>query len=331
MTAAHSLFGKEPAMPLVRPRTKRSLQVGTWAAFVGLGLGASACEPSNKIPEGPPLVTEVLAFDPTAGPEILNGLVPILTDGPVYPLSPVVIIFDRLLDATALVDLDPDGGPETKPKMGIATIDSTPGGALEAEAAYTPNGHHRLALFQPKGPNLRVIVASGAGLPAAATVTVSLRAMAVRSHDRNNTFIVQPPSVDGGAWGGQTDAGAGGELVPVVTFQTQPIMASFTVPPADPMAAGAMPTEPAKVTFNVTTGDDAGTHIQATATVAGAPVAVTATVARDEMDPLSWNVSPPTAGWPAGATVTITVDAGLTDTYGVMMGAAANATFVVQS
>jgi hypothetical protein len=47
------------------------------------------------------------------------------------------------------------------------------------------------------------------------------------------------------------------------------------------------------------------------------------------MDPAIWTVAPGPAGWPAGASVTVTVAATMTDALGMPLPAATSAAFTV--
>jgi hypothetical protein len=289
---------------------QRSLRVLGMAAAALVAAVGSGCTPDNKVPSGPPQVAEVQALDPAAG-----GFVPIVTDSVVFPMSPIVVIFDRLLDASALVEVD--GGFIAK--TGVATMDTSVAGSLEAATDYTHNGHHKFALFLPKGPSLALALANG--MPAGSTVTVLLDGDKVRSHDQSIAFDV-PPGLDGGAWGpGQ----GSGTLKHVITFQTQPPMATVQTP-GD---TGPMDTV-VKVSFNFLAAD-AAMHIQVTGSAAGAgglPLAGVAIV-QDEMDPLTWNVQPPPTGWQPGATITVAVDATVTDPYGTALGTPVMGSFMV--
>jgi len=82
----------------------------------------------------------------------------------------------------------------------------------------------------------------------------------------------------------------------------------------------------------------ASSHMQVTAQVGAAPAApIAAVIEHDMTNPMNWTVSPPGStvdgpgSWPAGAVVTITIDADATDTYGVALGTPTNASFMVKS
>ena len=79
-------------------------------------------------------------------------------------------------------------------------------------------------------------------------------------------------------------------------------------------------------------------HILVTATIAGVAVApLDAVVTQDAADPSHWVVSPPgttadaPGAWPAGAVVTVTIDAAATDLFGGAVGSETSASFMVKS
>src|SRR6185295_3757378 len=101
---------------------KRSSKRWSWgagacvaAAVWGGGLG---CEPSNSVPSGPPVLTALVAVVPGSPFDPVTE--PITADGPAFPARPLLLlVFDRLLDPTPLLDVDPDGGALLS-KQGIA-------------------------------------------------------------------------------------------------------------------------------------------------------------------------------------------------------------------
>src|SRR6185369_6247608 len=112
------------------------------AAVWGGGLG---CEPSNSVPGGPPVLLELVAVDPGTGP--FDAVTePITADGPAFPARPLLLlVFDRLLDPTPLLDVDPDGGA-LQSKQGIASIDSSNVGVVDTAVDYFENGFHEKGL-----------------------------------------------------------------------------------------------------------------------------------------------------------------------------------------
>src|SRR6185503_10875052 len=85
-----------------------------------LGMTSAACTPSNKVKAGAPVMLSFGALDPTGTPIELRTeagatLVP--------PLSTFAALFDRLLDPTALAEVQDDGGTIV-PSEGVALIDS---------------------------------------------------------------------------------------------------------------------------------------------------------------------------------------------------------------
>ena len=298
-------------------------------------LWAAACEPSNRVPAGPPKLVEVLALDPmTVNPDA-SGAATVQDGTAVYPVTPITLIFDRLLDPDAIETVVPDpvtGMDTFKVNLGIATIQSPVATVAQDGMAftvdYTPNGDSKFALVFSKGPALMLNVLNG--LPAASLVTVFLDPNKVRSRDQMHPFVV---ATDGLTAPAPTPTAAG---VAAATFQTEPVTATITLPPPpDPMAEPLPPPTAAPdyvvpVVFNVVPPMDADTHIQVTGTSSGVPIAALgATVAADPTNRLGFTVSPPAGGWPVGAVVTVTVDATFADPYGVALGTPATASFTV--
>lgn len=287
-----------------------------------MGIAAAGCTPSNKVKSGPP---ELVSFG-VMGPEGPVELVTEAGETLVPPLATFVAVFDRLLDAAAIETIDDDGG--ISPNQGVAIIESD-GMAVESTVLYVPNGDAKFTLAYPPGPSITVMPVNG--LPSASTVTVSLSPAHVRSHDKTQPFR----AADGG--------------METLTFTTEPLMATIDVPAPEPVDSGMEddagadggtgatvtpsvdPDYVVNIAFNNQTADTTEATITAAATVAGVPVAaLAATVARAMDSQSAWTVSPPMTGWPAGATVTVTVGAAAADKFGKTLGAAATATFTVK-
>jgi hypothetical protein len=309
------------------PRTWRNDASACATALGGLCLALlTGCEPSNSVKAGPPGVVSFGAVSPADGSPVE------LTGAP--PITNFLAIFDRLLDAASLEDAK--GGA----KAGLAQVQSTvPTQVVPVTTNYVPNGDSQLFIKLPPGPSLTVLPVCG--LPAAGTVLVSLDLAKLRSHDRSTGAV--PGTLDGGA-----------PVMTTLTVMTAGLSVTTDVPPpteADPIAgtpAAPGVADPATV-FNLTFNTvmpgpaaptacaalpSAATHIHVTAEAGGAAAApIAAVIEQDMTNPAHWTVSPPadTGAWPAGAVVTVTIDLDTTDTYGVALGTATNASFMVKS
>jgi hypothetical protein len=283
-----------------------------------LGVASVACTPSNKVKAGAPVMLKFGALDPTGTP------IELVTEAgatPVPPLATFAALFDRLLDPTALAEVKDDGGTIV-PSEGVALIDSE-GTAVMSDAIYTPNGDAKFTLIYPPGPSLSIVPTLG--LPSGSPVTVALNPEHVRSHDQTKPFV------------------AGEDATDTLTFDTEPLAASIAVPaPEAPDGGGeddagaggdggipaavAPPVESdivVTITFNNQTDDLTKMAIVAP-TAAGEPM-----VARGDTANV-WTVSPPTGGWPAGATVTVTVKAAAADNFGKILGMDVASSFTVK-
>ena len=314
-----------------------------WNLMVGCAFAAMAasvgCTPSNKVPAGAPVLVNFVVVDPTGAAVDLTpteaGTTP-----QVPALSTFYALFDRLLDPTTLETIDSDGGTIT-PNQGVAVIQWS-GGSVASHILYVPNSDAKFTLIPAlfgipyaNGPSITVSTTMDLGLPSDSAVTVGLDPGKVRSHDQATPF-----KVDDG-------------VTSPVTFHTEPLTASIVVPVPEPSDAAAAddagtddastgdggtgastppPVDPAYVvhlSFNNFTADATAAQIRTT-DMAGTPIDLGAVVARDDMDPTGWMVSPPSTGWPPGAAITITVGANAVDNFGIKLGAAASASFTVK-
>jgi hypothetical protein len=297
----------------------------------------TGCQPSNDVPAGAPLLLSFTATAPDGTALVFGpvGALGAVATGAASPASHFLAIFDRLLDPTQLSALDRDGG--ILPEGDIVRVASTPAvDPLTVQATYTPNGFvpsldpdAGTPLFGsalPEGPSLAVVPT--AALPCGTTVSVALNPAKIRSHDQKTPFapkdttvptqltfttepftatlgLPQPPTADGGDDAGAEDAGT-------------------VVSPGVPVDATAT------VTFNTLVGADAGDHIAVTVTVGTAVVPGFGPAVVDPANPSVWNLVPPSAaGWPAGATVTVTVDGDVADGYGTKLGSPVSGSFQV--
>jgi len=298
-----------------------------FALFSGLALSPLlSCEPSNKVKAGPP---QLLSFGPVGA----NGADEPLVDPdggaalPVSARSSIVAVFDRLLDPTYLEDLT-DTGPAGK--TGVATIQTSIGHS-DANIVYVPNGDTN-ALLLPPGP--RILITPSPTLPSGATVTVTLSKDKVVSK-AGEAFVV-----------GTDDMGIP-RTKETLTFTTEPLSVGFApAPNADGGAVcGSLEATGAKgaiiLTFNNAVDQTAiGAHVSVTAKdasgVAIAGVDATASKTVSTTDSGMVTVQPVVdadggaTGWPAGATLTVTVDAQAQDAaLGTALGTPTSACFVV--
>jgi hypothetical protein len=313
----------------------RSRSTKSLACVVGVSaaLGGTGCAPSNSVKSGAPVMLSFGAVDPD------GNAVSFTSDaGSVAapPLAHFVAIFDRVLDGDSLEDADAG-----VPKAGIA------GGEYVGSLAtplpvpvttnYVPNGDSKFYTFLPQGPSLTL--SPICGLPAGASVQISVNLAKLRSHDLST---VATPDVG---------------VTPTLAFTTDALSVVTDIPPPiDPDPTAGIPGGPAvldaqtvvTLTFNdsmpaatplpgCTMLPSTATHIHVSTTVGGAPVLqFEPVIAQVDGDPTHWTVSPPgtadaMASWPEGALVTVTVDATATDYFGMALGAPVTASFMVKS
>jgi hypothetical protein len=294
-----------------------------WGAPVILWLGSLLTVPACHEIEGPkpgaPVMSAFDVVDPTGMPVVLTA------DGGAALVSPrvqFVARFDRLLDGDLLEDVSDAG---VTGKAGVAVISGGVGGASpQASVVYIPNGDADFKLLFAPGPQL--VITPVPTLPSGSTVTITLDKARFRSK------------------GGQGPYQPAAGVADVLTFTTEPFAASIsagdaaaaTPPSADAgadagAAASLMPSAPITVAFSNLPQDGVASHITVLVIDAtGQPVPDAAAAAMpSEMDPALWVVAPKAAGWPAGAAVTITVDAATKDALGMPIAAAAVAAFTV--
>jgi hypothetical protein len=262
------------------------------------------------------------------GPD--GSLVELVGPNPAPPLAHFLALFDRLLDPSTLED---EAG---NPKVGIAALQSVAAATgIPVTTNFVPNGDPKFNLLLPTGPSITVTPICG--MPSGAVVMAALDLTKVRSHDKTLGAVVA------------ADAAA------MLSFTTEPLAATTDVPMAvvDAVTGLEAPAEVdaalvVTVTFNnFTPGDKPGvcadlpstrSHIHVAAMLAGVPVAgVAAVIAQDAGDPSKWTVSPPgttadgPGAWPAGAIITILVDAMATNLFAQPLGTEASASFMVKS
>jgi hypothetical protein len=290
-------------------------------------LTSAACTPSNSVKSGAPVILSFGAVAPDGTPVSFTSEAGV---APAPPLAHFVAIFDRVLDGDSLEDAD--GGV---PKAGLAAGEYGPLGApLPVTTDYVPNGDSKFFVILPQGPSLTV--SPVCGLPAASSVQISLDLTKLRSHDLSSVA--------------KLDEG----VTSTLTFTTDALSVALEIPdPAEPdpdagLPGGNEPQTVVDVTFNDATPGatplpgcaalpSTANHIHVSATLAGVPVPVEAVVAQVDGDPAHWTVSPPgttadaPGAWPAGALVTVTIDATATDNFGTPVGSPTTASFMVKS
>ncbi len=245
--------------------------------------------------------------------------------GPFPVQTPVIAVFDRLLDTT------PFGPGDAAFISGVATVSP---GAATVDAVYSPNGtpeyddagnyktlllpiyeHCVFGTYNGDGPSLSMV--GDPQLPSGATVTIKLNPDNVRAKDGKTPFastgilldgmltlqtvafdasvaVPQPAAVDGGV----ADAGPPTTTVPP---DATPVTITFTAP-VDPAAIGAHITVTSNgvpLTVSTATADGGMTPGDVTVVAAGPTVTIT-----------------PTATWPASATIVVKVDQTATDLLG---------------
>lgn len=322
--------------------TKRIMNAGISIGWLlSTALLVQACLPDSPVVRGAPQVVSFAAQDRSG----MNVTVTPDADGgapePVTPLLHFVAVFDRILDPSTLAVTVDGGGINGVP--GAITVVAP--GNPSTDITYVPNGDAKFTLIYPPGP--QIIGQPMPTLPSGSAITVRLDRSLIRSRDGRNTAVLGPDAVD------------------VFTFTTLPFAAAIAVPSppevdasvpaggaddagtpdadggvtAIDMDAGVPSPSPlgsadpgfvVKITFNNLPAADVAAHVAVAAfDAAGQPLpAPEYTVVADEADPTALNVAPATE-WPAGATVTVTVDAGASDPFAMKLGQPVSASFVV--
>ena len=268
--------------------------------------------------------------------------------GPFAPTTPVIAVFDRLID-TAPFDPN-DGGPinnvaSLQPATPMANLDSvyTPNGSPEFDDA----GNYKTLLFPiyqhcvygtygTDGPSLMLV--ADPQLPTGATVTFKLNPTTVRAKDGRTPFASSGALLDG-----------------MVTFQTTAFDATLTVPtaPATDAGAGDAGTADGSVPPATVSPDMTAVQIDFTAPVdvtkdyVDIKVVVNGTtelqivltqpdggipsnILAASPTPTSITLTP-VSNWPANSTITVTVEATTTDLIGEPLPTAKSASFTTGS
>jgi hypothetical protein len=263
--------------------------------------------PACRDLEGPPPGAPVLAGFDVTDP---SGAVVDLATGAaaVSPRVHFALRFDRLLDGDLLEDATDAG---VTGKTGVAVITAL--GQPAAAVVYVPNGDGVQKLLFAPGPQL--LITPTPTLPAGSPVTVAIDKSRFRS--KSGETLVAGPGVP-----------------ETLTFTTAPFAVAITAGDAAPDAGTAAPLGPMApiiVAFNNLPGAQVASQIAILVTdAAGQPVADPAQPpAASETDLAIWTVAPGPAGWPVGATVTVSVAATATDALGMPLAAATSAAFTV--
>lgn len=272
--------------------------------------------------------------------------------GPFAPTTPVIAVFDRVLD-TAPFDLS-DGGPLTnvaslQPATPMANLDGvyTPNGSPEMDDA----GNYKTLLFPiyqhcvygtygTDGPSLMLV--ADPQLPTGSTVTVKLDPTTVLAKDGRTPFASSGALLDG-----------------MVTFQTTPFDATLTVPtpPPAPADAGAgaadggadgggapvatVPPDMTAVEIDFTAPVDVTKDFVDIKVVVNGATELQLVLSQPDggaaSNVLAASPTPtsitltPVSNWPASSTITVTVEATTTDLLGEPLPTAKSATFVTGS
>jgi hypothetical protein len=238
------------------------------------------------------------ATDPDTDPSVGTWSCDALTN-----VVGVIAVFDRLLDTSPLDPGDAAG------VTGLMTVEAAGAPAITISSDYSSSGNSNGLVFPLFGPaffgNFR---ANGPSLfgapdpefPSGATVIVKLNGEQVRAKDGKTAFV-----------------GTGLLLGGTLAFTTAPFSASLSKP-------DAMAMDPTAVTlaFN-NMAPDPTSHLTAM-TAANVPVMVAATSADGGS---TYAVTPVGGTWPAGATITVTLDATTTNLLGQPIDMAQTVTF----
>ena len=288
-------------------------------AVSGLALAAmflgQACETDQTVQKGPPVLAMLQVFNINGKPfpdkdksPFLDLLAP--PAGGISSISPrlrFAAVFDRILDPTKLVTIDPDGGFVGNAGVATVTWEMAPMGAMPITTATTYIAGGNLDT-NPPGPQIAITVVPG--LPAGSKITLAL----------DKTKIT-----------GKANEPMSGTNS--FTLDTEPLSATIGVPMAGTTVTGAFLV---KVQLNNLPGPAAPAAISVTANGTPAMVAVAA----DKKDPTLLIVSPAAGpgvtcsgtkcAWDDGMTFKLTVAATASDIFGVTLAAAKTGTFMTE-
>lgn len=279
---------------------------GTQVVTLALCAAIAACQKIEEPKPGAPVLVAFDVIDPS------GAVMPLVADGGqvlVPPRAHVLARFDRLLDGARLESVT-DAGVTGKP--GVAIITAT--GQPQAAISYIPNGDANFGLLFPPGPQL--IVTPIPTFPAGTTITVTLDKTLIVSKRGEGPYQPAPGVADG------------------LTFTTAPFAAAITAGDGAP-GDGGLPqlaaNAPVTIVFNNLPEAAIASRFMVVVTDAtGQPLAnAAAPPAASEMDPATWVVLPTGGAWPAGARVSVSVDAAAQDALGMPITAAATNTFAV--
>jgi hypothetical protein len=301
-------------------------------AFVALVASASACAPANDVEPGAPVLTKMILVAPGPTPVTITSATADCASGIAtgdacdpsmdglcrqtpgwcscvadamdmtmgawdcepFQVLAVVAVFDRLLDTTPFdavypapsLDVVTGSAGAGAPQFDLATDYASTGTPMGVTPLFSFlfNGN-----FRNNGPSL--FSTPDPGFPSGSPVTVNLQASLVRAKDGTTPFMGE----------GLLQGGT-------VLFTTPAFMATSIAPPD----MG----NPASIVFNNAVGDDVIAHI--TITAGNADITAQVTLVASGM---VVTATPKTA-WPAGATITIAVDATAKNKLGQTIDAA---------
>jgi hypothetical protein len=257
-----------------------------------------ACEDSEEVEPGAPRVESFAAVDTMGAMVSLDADAGAVT---VPPRAGFVALFDRLIAWDAQ-------NPASK---GAVTLES-PVPAVTFDIDYLSGGSSKYHLLFAAGPTLQI--RPSPTLPSGAAVKVTLNLAAIKAKD--GSVAVASPGVS-----------------TVLAFQTEPFAATVALPeiPDGSAEASVAADFVVPVAFNNLPAADAAKHITVTATAGGASIPdLMVEVTPSMMNDTTFDVKPKGGTWPAGARVSVAVDATVTDVVGVTIAKAATATFLVQ-
>jgi hypothetical protein len=270
----------------------------------------AACMPAPADPMVPP---DALCRDVTAshwcnciGTDMDDPTVGAWNCDPFAGVISVIAIFDRLLDTEPL---DPGAEPALTDVMPV-TVASAPIPVLTDYGSNgTPTGlllpffaEVFLGNFRTGGPSLFTV--PDPTFPSNAAVTVELNHAKVLAKDGTTTF-----------------SGTGALLDGVIHFKTAAF--SVTIVPPD-LSMESMDKNTVIVAFTNLTIDVEAVTMRAHATVNGA----VAEISVAQVNEATMSITP-AVPWPAGATVEITLDPGVTSVAGDTLAAPATRTFTI--
>jgi hypothetical protein len=275
-------------------------------ALVVLALAGASCGDAASAPHGAPVLMTV--YWNAAGSRVVAWSPPAVPDPSQVASAPpfateIDFVFDRRLDGNRVEDSITEGGVTMERSKAVPPITVASPSGLTVEVLYNSlplfGGSSSYVLVQPQP----------AGVPSGSTVTFAL--------DRSNlTSVYGEPMLAPDSVSIVTDA-----------FTVAPVLPGGAPDAGAPPTVGATFQLPLSFSNRPADAGVAAPFVHARAGGADLPVALVS----DPTKPTFLYLVPAACGgmWPGGATVDVTIDAGLPDTFGVPLGAGAAATFVV--